>query len=78
MKMLGAPKAPVRDQKLLNTLNTAAFSRGRALFWIVLDSGGLNVHLALIIQSSQRTLIHTYGASEAPRRFHEQSKLPLT
>ena len=71
--------APIRDQKLLNTLNTAAFSRGRAWFWIVLDSGGgLNVHLALIIQSSQRTLIHTYGASEAPRRFHEQSKLPLT
>ena len=52
MKMLGAPKAPVRDQKLLNTLNTAAFSRGRALFWIVLDSGGLNVHLALIIHGS--------------------------
>ena len=37
MKMLGAPKAPVRDQKLLNTLNTAAFSRDRALFWIVLE-----------------------------------------
>ena len=74
----GAPKASIRDQKLLNTLNTAPFSWGRLWFWIVLDGGGLNILLALIIQPSQGTLIHIYGASEAPRRAHKQSKVPLT